>query len=310
MYDRRGINRWVTTGDGLSLAVRESGDPDRPTVVCVHGYPDNSSIWEDVAGHLSERFHVVRYDVRGAGESAKPRGLRAYQLDRLAADLGAVIDAVSPRYPVHLLAHDWGSIQSWHAVTGGLSARIASYTSISGPCLDHAAHWMRSRLRPHPRALRELLSQLVRSGYIGFFHLAPLPELLWRTGFGRRMLDRLEHLGLAGDEKPVRPHRRLPDLLHGLKLYRANMRGRFTAPQHRSTSVPVQVLAPTGDVFVSVPLQTGISCWVDELRVRTVAGGHWIPRGRPGVVADYTARHIDRVGDGQRHLGDSPRQES
>lgn len=293
----------VITSDGLSLAVYESGDPDRPTVVCVHGYPDNSSIWEGVVGQLSDRFHVVRYDVRGAGESDKPHGLRAYRLDQLASDLGAVIDAVSPRHPVHLLAHDWGSIQSWHAVTGELSTRIASYTSISGPCLDHAVHWMRSRLRPQPRALRELLSQLARSGYIGFFHLAPLPELLWRTGFGRRLLDRLERLGLAGDETPVRAHRQLPDLLHGLKLYRANMRGRFAAPQRRSTSVPVQVLAPAGDVFVSVPLQTRISCWVDDLRVRTVAGGHWIPRNRPEVVADHTARHIDHA---EQATGRSP----
>ena len=32
-------------GDGVELAIREMGDPDRPTVVLVHGYPDTSSTW-------------------------------------------------------------------------------------------------------------------------------------------------------------------------------------------------------------------------------------------------------------------------
>ncbi|RCW39945.1 pimeloyl-ACP methyl ester carboxylesterase [Halopolyspora algeriensis] len=291
----------VATDDGLSLAVHEDGDPARPTVVCVHGYPDNSSIWKGVAERLSERFHVVRYDVRGAGESDKPRSLRAYRLDRLVSDLEAVIEAVSPHHPVHLLAHDWGSIQSWHAVTGELSTRLSSFTSISGPCLDHAAHWMRSRLRPRPRALRELVSQLLRSGYIGFFHLAPLPELLWRTEFGRRIPERLEwleHREAAADGTPARARRNLPDLLHGLKLYRANMRGRFTAPQRRWTDVPVQVLAPTSDAFVSVALQTDIAPWVRRLWVHEIAGGHWLPRNRPATVADHTARHIERVDPG------------
>ena len=106
----------VKSGD-LRLHVTEQGDPDAPTVVLVHGYPDNSSIWDGIAERLAGRFRVVRYDVRGCGESETPKDRRDYSLDQLGADLAAVVRAVSPNVPVHLVAHDWGSIQAWHAVT-------------------------------------------------------------------------------------------------------------------------------------------------------------------------------------------------
>ncbi|MEH6624618.1 MAG: alpha/beta fold hydrolase [Dietzia maris] len=136
----------VTTTDGLALAVTATGPKDAPTLVCVHGYPDNRSIWDGIVGELSGRYRVVTYDVRGAGNSQAPRTRSGYGLDQLSADLDAVIEAVCPDRPVHLLGHDWGSIQTWHAVTGdGPSARAASFTSISGPSLDLAALWMAGR---------------------------------------------------------------------------------------------------------------------------------------------------------------------
>src|ERR1051326_5334046 len=102
--------------DGVRLLVKEQGVVGRPVVVLLHGYPDNSTVWDRVAELLAERFHVVRYDVRGAGGSGAPGDRGGYRLDRLAADLAAVVRAVSPGRPVHLVAHDWGSIQGWHAV--------------------------------------------------------------------------------------------------------------------------------------------------------------------------------------------------
>ncbi len=290
--------RRVVSRDGTSLAVAESGDPAAPTVVCVHGYPDNRTVWNGVAEALADRYHVVTYDVRGAGDSDKPRARSAYHLDRLAEDLAAVIDAVSLDRPVHLLAHDWGSIQTWHAITGpDLRGRVSSYTSISGPCLDHAGHWLRSRLRPSPRALRELVTQLVFSGYIGFFQLPLIPELAWRTGLTQRVLGALERPEQSGQDSGTSAPA-LPDALHGLALYRENMIPRFTRPESRYTDVPVQVLAPTGDPFVSTPVQTDISRWVPDLRIRRLPGGHWLPRSRPEVVARCASELVEHIEGG------------
>ena len=50
----------------------------------------------------------------------------------------------------HLVGHDWGSVQLWDAVAAEstdprLRGRIASFTSVSGPSLDHAARLVRAR---------------------------------------------------------------------------------------------------------------------------------------------------------------------
>lgn len=275
----------VTSTDGVSLAVAESGDPGGPTVLCVHGYPDNRSVWEPVSALLGDRYRVITYDTRGAGESGRPANRRAYHLDRLSDDLAAVIDALSPDRPVHLLAHDWGSIQAWHAVTDArLRPRIASFTSISGPCLDHAGFWLRSRLRRH--GWRELMDQLLHSFYILFFQLPVLPELAWRTGAAARVMRRLD---------PSAPVPALPDGLHGLALYRQNMLPRLFRPRPRYTDVPVQVLAPTEDAFVRVSLQTGIGHWASDLRVRSIQAGHWVLSSAPEVIARHATELIDAV---------------
>lgn len=260
----------IRTSDGLRLAVRERGDPAGPTVVAVHGYPDDRHVWDGVVDDLAADHHVVTYDMRGAGESDAPRRRDAYRVDRLAADLAAVIDAVSPDAPVHLLAHDWGSVQSWHLVTDpDFRERLASFTSISGPCLDHIGRWFRTA------SARERRRQARKSWYISFFRLPVLPVLAWRSGiFGA---------ALARREGVARPSVRTA--VNGLELYRANIGDRVRSPQRRVTRVPVQVIAPRGDAYVGPSLARSAEGFADRLWVREVPGRHWLPLTRPDVVA-------------------------
>ncbi|MBV9058646.1 MAG: SDR family oxidoreductase [Pseudonocardiales bacterium] len=289
------MTRDITATDGVTLRVHESGLPGAPTVVCMHGYPDDHTLWDGVTAELAQRYHVVAYDVRGAGESGRPHGRQAYRLDQLVRDLAAVIDAVSPDRPVHLLAHDWGSVQAWHAVTGQLlRGRISSYTSISGPCLHHADHWLRARVRrPTPRAFRELVTQLRSSWYIAFFRLPLLPELAWRAGLIQRVLARTDGAGTPTAANGV----------NGLQLYRANIMARLAALPARTTDVPVQVLAPQRDPFVSLSLQTDIARWVPNLAVRKLPAGHWLPRTHPHAVARCASELIDYTERGAQARG-------
>lgn len=272
--------RSVIASDGVRLAVYESRPAGAPVIVCVHGYPDNASVWDAVRAELSGRYRVVTYDVRGTGRSGEPRSRDGYRLEQLVADLATVIDAVSPERPVHLLAHDWGSIQCWHAVTGDqLAHRIASFTSISGPDLAHSRAWLRSRTSPR----RDVARQSLHSSYILLFCLPGLPELLWRSG----LMDRL--LGGWSRRPPARP---LRDEVNGLQLYRANM---LRSWHPRPTSVPVQVIAPTRDRYVSVALQSGAPArWTRDLRVVRIDAGHWVVRSRPREVAGYVSGMVDQ----------------
>ncbi|WP_329135952.1 SDR family oxidoreductase [Streptomyces sp. NBC_00670] len=295
--------RRVRSG-GVELCVAELGDPDRPTVVLVHGYPDSKEVWSEVAARLAgpHRFHVVLYDVRGHGGSTAPRPLRGgFTLERLTDDFLAVADAVSPGRPVHLVGHDWGSVQGWEFVTVRRTAgRIASFTSISGPSLDHFGHWIKGRLRrPTPRRAGQLLGQGAKSWYVYLLHTPALPELAWRGPLGRAwpgILRRAEKVPTDGYPTASLPR----DAAHGAWLYRDNVRPRLRRPRPDAYAhAPVQLVTPLGDAFLSERLYDDLEEWVPRLVRRALPAKHWVPRTRPGRVADWIAEFATATGAGR-----------
>jgi pimeloyl-ACP methyl ester carboxylesterase len=288
------------TGAGVELAVRQWGDPTRPVVVLVHGFPDTSAVWTPVAEALVDHgFHAVAYDVRGAGASGAPADLAGYGLDRLVTDLHAVVDAVSPDRPVHLVGHDWGSIQGWEAATAEeLAGRLASFTSISGPPLDHVGLWMRDRARR--RDLVTLLRQGTRSSYVAAFHLPGAARVAWllRGPIGRtrgawsKTLARVDGARVDADwPAPTFG----TDVAQGMGLYRANFRPKLRHPVARRAHVPVQLVIPVNDRFVPAWLFDGIEVVAPDLRRREVQARHWIVRSQPIDVAAWIAAFAQEV---------------
>ncbi|MFG1680996.1 SDR family oxidoreductase [Nonomuraea sp. NPDC049269] len=321
--------RWVESDD-VRLAVFEEGDPGDPTILLVHGYPDTHRVWDEVAELLRDRFHVVRYDVRGAGSSTAPRHTRDYVFDRLAADLAAVLDAIGkPR--VHLVGHDWGSLQGWDAVTRpGLRDRVASFTSFGGPGLAQWRHFMRHGRR------RDVLAQRARSWYIGVFQLPVLPEVAWST-FMPRVLERTMRLNEGIEPRPGHPAETLvSDARNGLRLYRGNMadrpggdasgrsrvdeavrgeavrgdagrgdagrgdagRGDAGRGGGPTVAVPVQLIEPTRDPFVTPALLASLGQGVPKFWHRKIAAGHWAQRSHPEVIARMIAEFATHTDGG------------
>ncbi|MGA5166017.1 MULTISPECIES: SDR family oxidoreductase [Streptomyces] len=295
--------RRIRTG-GIELCVAELGDTGRPTVVLVHGYPDSKEVWSEVAVRLAEHFHVVLYDVRGHGRSTAPTPLRGgFTLEKLTDDFLAVVDAVSPDRPVHLVGHDWGSVQSWEFVTvARTEGRIASFTSMSGPSLDHFGHWIKRRMsRPTPRRVGQLLGQGARSWYVYALHTPVLPELAWRGPLGKRWPGLVRRVEKVPDDGY--PTASLPaDAAHGAWLYRDNVRARLRRPRTDAYAhAPVQLITPTGDVFLSDRLYDELDTWVPRLVRRSLPAKHWVPRTRPDQLAawitEFVRAHEDRGGE-------------
>lgn len=285
---------------GLSLAVQERGDASNPTVVLVHGYPDDHAVWDLVARRLAAAHHVVTYDVRGAGASDVPADRAGYRLEALIADLDAVVEATSPDRPVHLVAHDWGSIQSWSAVTDPqVGVRFASFTSMSGPGLDHVAAWIRAHRIPGSGRWRAARRQAVRSWYIAAFRTS-LPQRVWRRGRLTDgfplMLERVE--GAHVDERWPGPNL-VHNGVNGIELYRANMHGGSPRAVAPTTGIPVQLVVPVGDRYVTPALLDGMEAVAPDLVRREVGGGHWIPRSKPDLVARLVAEHVAAVEAGR-----------
>ncbi|MFE9553714.1 SDR family oxidoreductase [Streptomyces sp. NPDC006703] len=292
--------RWVRTG-GIELCVAELGDDSQPTVLLVHGYPDSKEVWSEVAERLAERFHVVLYDVRGHGRSTAPTPLRGgFTLEKLTDDFLAVADAVSPDRPVHLVGHDWGSVQGWEfATVRRTEGRIASFTSMSGPSLDHFGHWIKNRMsHPTPRKVGQLLGQGAKSWYVYMLHTPVLPELAWRGPLGKRwpkILQRVEKV--PADGYPTESLAQ--DAAHGAWLYRDNVRARLGRPRTDAYAhVPVQLITPLDDAFLSPKLYAELEQWAPQLVRRTLRAKHWVPRTRPDQLAAWISEFVRANEDG------------
>ena len=291
----------VTASDGVTLAVHRYTEFDaaRPTILAIHGWPDNHRLWDGVATQLQSRYNVVAYDVRGAGESSRPAKRSGYAFAQLVSDIGVVIDSLGVGR-VHLLAHDWGSIQAWAAITDdSVMAKVASFTSISGPHLQYAGAFLRSARTP--RAVGQVARQLLGSVYIAFFLCPGVPELAFRSRIGVKVHQALERIGASStrSRRQVTP-RSIADYVNGLGLYRANMPGPMLRPGRRlpQTTVAVQVLAPRRDIFVTPAVQRFTGAIAPGGRVIEIEGGHWVVSSRPDVIARLTAEWVDRNANG------------
>lgn len=265
----------------------------RPVLLLVHGYPDSAEAWAPVAQLLAAQYYVVAYDVRGAGRSTAPRGSAAYAFGQLSADLRAVIGAVSPQQPVHLVGYDWGALQSWEALlSGALEGRIASF-SAGTPSLDHVGDWFQQRLRqPTPRKLAQALRRALGSSYMLAFQLPLLPELTWKLGLGRiwhRVVSALEGVQLPASASQT------ADGVQGLGLYRANLLQPLLRPQSRRTELPGQLLVMRQDPFVPASIFAGMETTAPNFRRTEIAGGHWTLLSRPQVLAQALSGFIASI---------------
>ena len=274
----------IPTTDGLHLSALVQGNAKGPTLVFVHGYPDNLHVWDGVVALLKSRYRIIRYDVRGAGLSDAPASTRGYRLSQLLADFRRVIDSLSPDAPVHLVGHDWGSIQAWEFATEpALAGRITGFTSISGPSLDHIGHALRAQ-----GLSTRTVPQLAASWYVGAFHLPLLGPAVWKLGLARqwpRVLARMEAL-----PKPAPHATQLRDGVNGIQLYRANVLPRLLKPRARHAIAPVQLIVASEDAFVKAHLQKGIERWASDLTIDTVKAKHWLPLSKPQWLADAITR--------------------
>ncbi|MFF0817746.1 alpha/beta fold hydrolase [Rhodococcus sp. NPDC003318] len=290
---RPAVATTVRNGD-VELAVFEQGNPAGPTLVLVHGWPDTHRLWDHVVPLLVDRFRVITYDTRGAGRSTSPTAVADYKLELLASDLLTVVDAVGPGDPVHLLAHDWGSLESWEAVCSPRAqGRIASFTSTSGWCFDHLGQWMWRNLRqPTPSGVGKVLAQWAASFYALLFHIPVVPEVV----VGRLIAPRWPRFLALFDR--MDPALALPaatigrDAANGLKRYRANTGDRILRPRQRRTAVPVQLLVNTRDKAVLPYAFEETGRWASDLRCSDVPAGHWSPLSHAGDVARLTAAFV------------------
>jgi pimeloyl-ACP methyl ester carboxylesterase len=91
----------------VSIFYREAGDPDRPTILLLHGFPTSSHQFRDLLPRLADRYHVIAPDLPGFGFTTAPEGFE-YSFSSLARTMAAFTDAIGlARYTLYIF--DYGA---------------------------------------------------------------------------------------------------------------------------------------------------------------------------------------------------------
>lgn len=95
--------------DGVRIAYREAGDPSRPAVLLLHGFPTSSHMFRELIPELAARYHVIAPDYPGFGASDMPEaGAFDYTFANIAGMMTALLDQKGiGRYAVYLM--DYGA---------------------------------------------------------------------------------------------------------------------------------------------------------------------------------------------------------
>ena len=97
----------VISANGIDQQVIDhgSGIP----LLLLHGFPDHAMVWRPLLERLGSSCRMIAPDQRGYRHSTRPRGVEAYTMDQLVADLTSLLEALElPR--VHVCGHDWGGV--------------------------------------------------------------------------------------------------------------------------------------------------------------------------------------------------------
>ena len=260
-----------------TFLLREEGSGAGRPVLLLHGVPETSSVWRDLAPALAVGRRVLAPDLPGLGGSTYSGG---YDVPSLVAQLVALIEA-EVGGPVDVVGHDWG---------GSLALGLAGVRPdlVGRLCVANAPY-------------REV--PLLRAAHIPFFALPFAPELLFRLG-GRRVVDGMLALAWKADV-PLDDERRAeyeaaytdPEKVTAmLGYYRAAARPKLAAALRREKPAGAprvsaeKMLVLWGALDPVLPIGVGESVVRDlgpACEMVTVPGaGHFVIEEAPQVVRD------------------------
>jgi pimeloyl-ACP methyl ester carboxylesterase len=275
---------------GLEFEVLEAGEGDR-LALCLHGFPEHALSWRAQLPVLADLgYRVWAPNQRGYGNTTRPPNVEDYAIERLMADVAALIDASGAR-TVTLIGHDWGAAVAWFFAL----RRIRPLERLVIMNVPHPAVFS--------RALRDSWRQRARSWYMGFFQLPAVPEAL----LGR---DGARAIARAFTSTACNPERFTPEILEVyrsqastpgaltamLNWYRAAARGgmvRQVKLGFPPIDVPTLMLWGEEDVALGKETTYGTHRYVTDLRLHYLPGAsHWVQQDAAERVNEELVRFL------------------
>ena len=273
-FEKRRIR---TSGATINLVTGGEGPP----VLLLHGYPETHAMWHKVAPRLARDYTVVCPDLRGYGDSSKPRGLpdhSNYSKRAVALDMAEAMESLG-HLAFHVVGHDRGG-RVGHRLARDHGRRVRSLTVLD--------------ISPTLKMYQSTNMAFARAYYHWFFLIqpAPLPEkmifsmgvkyILGRIGRGR---SGLKHFSKAAQREYVRCFRD-PRTIHATcEDYRAAATIDLVHDkQDLRKKLKMPVMAIWGKQGVVEALFDCLADWREvavDVRGRALACGHFIPEEKP-----------------------------
>lgn len=102
--------KMIDVGDGVQINTLIGGSGEE-VVLLLHGHPESYLIWRDIAPTLAQKYTVIATDLRGYGDSSKPKGLpdhSNYSKRVMAQDQVSVMQKLGFE-KFHIIGHDRGA---------------------------------------------------------------------------------------------------------------------------------------------------------------------------------------------------------
>ena len=288
-----GITTLSVRANGLDIICDECGEGDA-VALFLHGFPEARISWRHQLPALAALgWRAVAPDLRGYGDSSRPRDRDAYAIRHLVEDAAALFDALGAKRRL-LIGHDWGAAIAW-------AFTIRHARPLEGLIVMNV---------PHPTVFRRVLStswrQKARSWYIAFFQLPWLPEKAL-TARGARAVERA-FTGMARNPDAFPPevlaHYRENALVPGaatamINYYRANVRSLGQSGRVPPVQVPTLMIWGEQDTALGLELTEGYDGLVNDFTlVRLPDASHWVQQDAPDAVNAAMAHWLAaKIGD-------------
>lgn len=264
--------RTVVAGDTVFL-LRTWGDGDGVPLLLLHGVPETSSCWRDLAPALADGRRVLAPDLPGLGGSVFSG---PYDVATLVGQVSALLDAEGVCEQVDVAGHDWGGVLALGLAETGRVRRLV---------VANAPY----RTLPLPRAV-----------HVPLLALPLLPEVVFRLG-GARVVDLMLRAAWRSPT-PLDDERReeyraaytgTARVRAMLGYYRAAVRRRPSRGQAGLPAHAEQMLVLWGAADPVLPVSAGedvVRALGPDARLVTVPGaGHFVLEEAHDVVAGVLA---------------------
>lgn len=266
---------YVTEGDG-------------PLMLLLHGFPECWYSWRHQISEFSKTYKVVAIDMRGYGQTDRPKGKENYTIDILVDDVKALVSALGYKTCV-LVGHDWGAIVAWYAAMDSEHSSESSTESSAEPYVEKLIIMN----VPHPKCYMENLnlSQVLKSGYIWMFQLPKLPEHYLRAKDFKWITDQFANAVnpeafSAYDLKIYKENAAQPGALTAMINYYRNLPAEMMKKDVTPIiQIPTLMLWGENDPYTSIKATRGTAKYVKNLDLKFLPNcSHWTQQDCPKEV--------------------------